>query len=170
MLDHLGWEMLWRLLSAAGLAGIVGLDRQLAGKAAGLRTHMMVGLGSAAFTTTAVELVATMPDADPTRIITGVATGIGFLGAGSIMKAGGEIEGITTAAGIWVVGAIGVACGLGAYTLALATTILAALILVILGRVSRRKSHAGTPIIHTDAARKREPDDVTEQGIHPSID
>ena len=112
------WEIVWRLSAASALAGIIGLDRELAGKAAGLRTHMMVGLGAAAFTSVAVGLIGDVSGTDPARMITGIATGIGFLGAGSIIKAGGEVEGITTAAGIWVVGAVGAACGVGAYPLA----------------------------------------------------
>jgi putative Mg2+ transporter-C (MgtC) family protein len=128
---HVNWKVFWELLWAAALAGVVGLDRELHNKSAGLRTHMIVGLGAAAFTSMGIDLIA----GDPSRIVTGVATGIGFLGAGCIMKSEAGVEGITTAAGIWVVGAIGAACGIGAYSLAISTTVLAAIILVLVARI-----------------------------------
>jgi putative Mg2+ transporter-C (MgtC) family protein len=145
------WEPVWELVCAAVLAGIVGVDRELQNKSAGLRTHMMVGVGAAAFTSAAVHAA---PD-DAARIITGVATGIGFLGAGSIMKSNTGVEGITTAAGVWVVGAVGAACGVGAYTLAVATTLLAALILALVGRLEHRM-------------RRGEASNVTENSGPPS--
>jgi putative Mg2+ transporter-C (MgtC) family protein len=79
-----------------------------------------------------------VPDAgnsDPTRIIQGVATGIGFLGAGSIIQKNGEVEGLTTAAGIWVLGAVGVSCGFGEYAIAIATAAISAVILALLGKI-----------------------------------
>jgi putative Mg2+ transporter-C (MgtC) family protein len=161
------WEILWRLSSGALLAGLIGLDREIAGKAAGLRTHMMVGLGAAAFTLAAVGLIGNIADTDPARTITGIATGIGFLGAGSIIKSGGEVEGVTTAAGIWVAGAVGAACGVGAYPLAVATTILAVLILVIVGRIEIRSKRRRT---QRAQSMIEEGGEVTEKGLAPSTD
>lgn len=131
-------DMLIRLLAAAGLALIVGLERELRGKAAGLRSHMLVSLGASAFIMTGLDIMfATAggdPSAriDPTRIVQGVIGGIGFLGAGSIIQSRGNIQGITTGASIWTAGAIGVACGIGNLALAGMVTILALVIMVVL--------------------------------------
>jgi putative Mg2+ transporter-C (MgtC) family protein len=124
-----------RLLVAAVLGGLVGYDRERLRKAAGLRTNILVSLGAAGFTLAAGAFVTEGSGADPTRIVTGVATGIGFLGAGSILRdKEGHVEGVTTAAGIWVVGAIGVACGGGFYVIAATITLLALFILAVLGK------------------------------------
>jgi len=131
-------DMLIRLLAAAGLALIVGLERELRGKAAGLRSHMLVSLGASAFIMTGLDIMfATAggdPSAriDPTRIVQGVIGGIGFLGAGSIIQSRGNVQGITTGASIWTAGAIGVACGIGNLALAGMLTILALVIMVVL--------------------------------------
>lgn len=122
-------------LGAAALAGaLVGWDREAHGKVAGLRTHMLVSLGAALFVVAAVQLSLKTAGAagvsvDTSRIIEGVATGIGFLGAGSIVKARQKVEGVTTAASIWVTGAIGAACGARLYLLAAAAAALALFIL-----------------------------------------
>lgn len=100
-----------RLLLAGLLGGLLGYDRERMGKAAGLRTHMLVAMGSALFVM--APMFAGMTQLD--RVVQGVVTGIGFLGAGAIMKRQSEadIQGLTTAAGVWMTAAIGVACGLG---------------------------------------------------------
>lgn len=122
-------------LGVAGVAGaLVGWDREVHHKAAGLRTHMLVSLGAALFVVVAVELSQKTAagagiSVDTTRIIEGVATGIGFLGAGAIVKAGHKVEGITTAASIWVTGAIGAACGARLYLLAAAAALIALFVL-----------------------------------------
>lgn len=134
-------DMLLRLTAAAGLAGVIGLDRELRGMAAGLRTHMLVALGAAAFLLVGLEILLATAEGDPsaridpTRIVEGVIGGIGFLGAGSIIRSGGTIQGITTGAAIWVAGAIGVACATGNIVLAAMVTGLAAIIVVGLGLV-----------------------------------
>ena len=136
-------EMAVRLLTAAGLALILGLERELRGKPAGLRSHMLVSLGACAFIMMGMHiLLATAvgdPSAqiDPTRIVQGVVGGIGFLGAGCIIQSRGNIQGITTGASIWISGAIGVACGIGTLALAGMVTLLALLIVVVLGRFER---------------------------------
>lgn len=111
-----------RLLVAFVLGGAVGWNRERLGKPAGLRTHMMVTLGACAFLIMGVEILASysrdyQTQLDPTRVLQGVVGGIGFLGAGSIIQSRGNVEGITTAATVWVAGAIGAGCGLGHFVL-----------------------------------------------------
>ena len=136
-------EMIMRLLAASGLALLLGLERELRGKAAGLRSHMMVSLGAAAFIMIGLDILFATSEGDanamidPTRIVQGVVGGIGFLGAGSIIQSRGNIQGITTGASIWISGAIGVACGLGTLVLASMVTALALIIVVVLGRLER---------------------------------
>jgi putative Mg2+ transporter-C (MgtC) family protein len=103
-----------RLLVAMVLGGIVGIERERAGRWAGLRTHMLVSLGSALLVISMTQLVDVESD-DISRVVQGIATGIGFIGAGSILKLPDErqIEGLTTAAGIWVTAAVGITAGLG---------------------------------------------------------
>ncbi|WP_295886209.1 MgtC/SapB family protein [uncultured Thiohalocapsa sp.] len=137
-------QMAIRLGAAVLLGLILGLEREVRGKAAGLRTHMLVALGSASFMLAGLEVMyataAGDPSAriDPTRVIEGVIGGIGFLGAGSIIRGSGSIEGITTGAGIWAAGSIGVACGFGNLILAGMVTGLALVIVVLLGLIERR--------------------------------
>ena len=124
-----------RLLMAMLLGGMIGYEREAAGKAAGLRTHMLVALGSAMFVL--VPLQAGMPLEDVSRVLQGIASGIGFLGAGAIIKLNREadIRGLTTAASIWMVAAIGVAAGMGRETTALIATVFTLVVLEILQRL-----------------------------------
>jgi putative Mg2+ transporter-C (MgtC) family protein len=120
-------ELVGRLILAAFLGFVIGLERELAGRPAGERTHALASLGAATF---AVISFKAFPGGDTARVAAGVVTGLGFLGAGMILKEQGpEIHGLTTAAGIWAVGAIGLAIGAGMYLLGIASTILVALIL-----------------------------------------
>jgi putative Mg2+ transporter-C (MgtC) family protein len=136
-------DLIVRLLMAAGLALVLGLERELRGKPAGLRSHMLVSVGSAAFIMIGLHILMTTADGDPSarvdpsRIVEGVIGGIGFLGAGCIIQSRGSIQGITTGASIWISGAIGVACGLGTLLLAGTVTALALIIMVVLGRFER---------------------------------
>jgi putative Mg2+ transporter-C (MgtC) family protein len=109
-----------RLLVAALLAGAVGLEREVHLKAAGFRTHMLVGLGSALFTVLSINAFG--PSTDPGRVSAQIVTGIGFLGAGAIFKEGATVRGLTTAAGLWTVAAIGMAAGAGSLLLAVVAT------------------------------------------------
>lgn len=135
-------RLLTRLLLAALLGGVLGYEREYKGKAAGLRTHMMVAMGAALFVL--VPQAGGMHIADMSRVIQGVVTGVGFLGAGAIIKrrsegrrrAEDQVEGLTTAAGIWMTAAIGVACGLGREVTALLATLLALLVLALLPHVA----------------------------------
>ncbi|MEO7199260.1 MAG: MgtC/SapB family protein [Dokdonella sp.] len=114
-----------RLLTAATLGGLLGMERESKGRAAGLKTHILVALGSALFVM--APLLAGIEPGDVTRVMQGIVSGIGFLGAGAIIKLerSERIEGLTTAAGIWMVAAIGMAAGMGMEILALATTLIA---------------------------------------------
>ena len=116
------------------LGTLVGWERQMGRKPAGLRTHVLVCLGSTMFTLLTVHATLAFggPSMDPTRIVHGVITGVGFLGAGSILRTTeGYVHGLTTAASIWMVAAIGTAVGVHAYSLAIVGTILALLVLEV---------------------------------------
>ena len=132
-----------RLLLAAILGGALGFEREQKGKSAGLRTHMLVALGSALFVFIPEQLG--MHVADISRVLQGVIAGIGFLGAGTIIKGKEEenVKGLTTAAGIWLTAAIGVATGMGREATAVLSTILALIILALVpkfaGLIERRK-------------------------------
>jgi putative Mg2+ transporter-C (MgtC) family protein len=132
-----------RLVLAALLGGLLGLERERRGKAAGLRTHMLVALGSALFVIAPLEAGAGA--ADLTRVIQGIATGIGFVGAGTILKQTeqGEVKGLTTAAGIWLTAAVGIAVGLGRLWLPVLGVLLSWLILSVLGRYEARLESDG---------------------------
>jgi putative Mg2+ transporter-C (MgtC) family protein len=122
------FDILVRLLMAALLGAGLGLEREVHGHPAGMRTHMLVALGSAVFTVLSIYGFPKMPDTaatDPSRISAQIVTGIGFLGAGAIIKYGTNIRGLTTAASLWVVASIGLAAGVGAYFLATAGTVIA---------------------------------------------
>ncbi len=124
----LSWlEALLRIAVAAGLGGIVGLERELDEKAAGLRTHLLVAVGSALFTLVGAYGFSDFPSrtVDPTRVAAQVVTGIGFLGAGLIFRQGFTIRGLTTAASLWLVAAIGMAAGAGFWKGAVIATIVA---------------------------------------------
>jgi putative Mg2+ transporter-C (MgtC) family protein len=122
-----------RVIAATVLGAIIGWERERIGKPAGLRTHMLVSLGSALFVVSAAE--AGMSIADLSRVIQGLAAGIGFIGGGAILKLPDEhqIEGLTTAAGIWLTAAVGVAVGLGRLGTALLSLVLGWLIVVGVG-------------------------------------
>jgi putative Mg2+ transporter-C (MgtC) family protein len=128
-------SLVTRLLTAMILGALVGAQRESIGKPAGLRTHMLVAMGSALFVLAPLE--AGMELDGISRVIQGLVTGIGFIGAGAILKLQEkrEIEGLTTAAGIWMTAAIGIAAGLGRWGLALVSTILTWITLSVIGKI-----------------------------------
>ena len=136
MTPEIEWvEIVARLALAAGLTGVIGLERELRERSAGLRTHMLVGVGSALFTIVSAYgwsdfVFGQGVTFDPTRVAAQIVTGIGFLGAGAIIRQGFSVRGLTTAAGLWVVAAIGMAAGAGYYSAALIGT---GVVLVALG-------------------------------------
>ncbi len=126
-----------RLLMAALLGGILGFEREHRGKAAGIKTHMLVAVGSALFVL--IPQQAGLSEAELSRVVQGIIAGIGFLGAGAILKKGADekdLKGLTTAAGIWLTSAIGVAAGLGRESSAILCTLLALIILLIVPRIA----------------------------------
>ena len=129
-----------RLIAAALLGGVIGLERQQRHKSAGLRTHILVSLGSCLVMLISYKLYAGvqgLTNADPARLAAQVVSGIGFLGAGTIMKEGLTIKGLTTAASLWVVAGVGLAVGAGYYVGAVTTTVLSVLALTYLPRFER---------------------------------
>ena len=119
------YQILMRLLVAAIAGGLIGLEREALHKPAGVRTHMLVSLGAALFVLATLSIIP----GEVGRIMAGVATGIGFLGAGTIFRSKDHVKGLTSAASIWAVAAIGLTVGGGQYVLAIAATILVILVL-----------------------------------------
>jgi putative Mg2+ transporter-C (MgtC) family protein len=135
-------QLVMRMLLAALLGGLLGLERELKGKSAGIRTHMLLCLGSAMFIVVPVQ--AGMDNEALSRIIQGLLAGVGLLCAGSILKSQGDeqIYGLTTAAGLWLTTAIGVAAGMGREATAVLATLLALGILALEGPLSRLRKPA----------------------------
>jgi putative Mg2+ transporter-C (MgtC) family protein len=131
-------RVLIRMTAAALLGAVVGFERERSGKPAGLRTHMLVSLGTALFVIACLE--SGMSSEGMSRVVQGLATGIGFLGAGAILKLTEQkdIKGLTTAAGIWMTAALGVAAGLGRWGSAAVGVVMIWIILSVLDRVDER--------------------------------
>lgn len=130
-------RVILRLLIAAALGGILGYEREQHGKPAGMRTHMLVAIGSALFVLIAQQ--SRLSPGDIGRVLQGLIAGIGFLGAGTIIKgqSADEIHGLTTAAGIWLTAAIGVAAGMGRESTAILSTVLALIVLSVVPKITR---------------------------------
>lgn len=127
------FELLLRCAAAALLAGVIGWDRQEANKPAGIRTHMLVGAGAALFAAASILILGDAWEADgrgdAVRIPAGIVAGVGFLGAGAILRTGERVRGLTTAAGIWVTAAIGLLVGSGFWLLGVGATVLVVVII-----------------------------------------
>lgn len=137
------WVVFHRLVVTALLAGWIGYERERHGRAAGLRTHILVALGSCLVMLTALDLMETLAGrvvVDPTRMAAQVISGIGFLGAGTILRFQTSVRGLTTAASVWVAAGIGLAVGSGFVIGAALTTLLVLLVLVVLSRWEWRMS------------------------------
>ena len=139
MTIDLGLElsMIVSLFGAAVLGALIGLEREIHEHPAGMRTHLLVSLGSAGFTVLSIHAFAA-PGADPARVAAQIVTGVGFLGAGAILKEGATIRGLTTAASLWAVAAVGMAAGAAAWGVAIATTLIVVFSLWPLGLLTRR--------------------------------
>ena len=147
----MNYELILRIFVAALLGGAIGLEREYRDKAAGFRTHFLVALGSALFMLVSQfgfeSILATQVNTrlDPSRIAAQVVSGIGFIGAGTIIFQKNAVRGLTTAAGVWVTAAIGLACGSGMYLLSVTATVLVLLGLeafnYFLHRFDKKKSH-----------------------------
>jgi putative Mg2+ transporter-C (MgtC) family protein len=155
-----------RLVLAVVMGGLVGIEREIHGRAAGLRTHILVSLGAALFMITSIlvsdRYASLGSQVDPSRIAAGVVTGIGFLGAGAIIRFGASIRGLTTAASIWAVAAIGLAVGAGFYEAAITGTLLV-IVVLFLSRLEERmelKRHGKRLEVQVSPQRK---EDVKEE-------
>jgi len=133
-------RMLIRVVVAVVLGGLVGIQRERAGKPAGVRTHMLVCLGTAVVVLACAGM-GMQQDAQ-SRVIQGIVTGVGFIGAGSILKLSHErdIQGLTTAAGLWMTAAIGIACGVGTIGIALLSAVLTVILLALAGVIERSEA------------------------------
>lgn len=137
-----------RLVAAAVLGMVIGIDRELRDIPAGLRTHMLVAIAAAVFMVLTFELVGQLGvdgslSIDPSRVIQAITAGVAFLAAGSIIQARGRVHGLTTGAGLWLAGAVGTACGIGAYAIAVIAAILGFIIVSLLRRVERKLPRSG---------------------------
>jgi putative Mg2+ transporter-C (MgtC) family protein len=153
-------EILVRLFLATILSALVGMEREFHRKPAGLRTNVIVGMGSCLFTIVsvrAVDLFPTVQSIDPTRIAAQIVTGIGFLGAGTILfeKDRSSVVGLTTAATLWVVAAIGTAIGMGLYVEAIAGTVLIFFTFMVLSRVVNEVRKRSNGYNGNDTAREK---------------
>lgn len=136
-------DMIGRILLASLLGGLIGLEREIHGRPAGFRTHLLVSLGSCLFVATSLEFYRLYGNfsgvgpvgVDPGRVAAQVVTGIGFLGAGAIIREGASIRGLTTAACLWIAAAIGLACGSGLFIISLVVTTISLATLLLLKRV-----------------------------------
>lgn len=144
MAESLHLELLVQLLLAALLGGAIGIEREISGKPAGLRTNILICVGATLFTVLSFRLAGR--GGDPGRVAAQILTGVGFIGAGTILHTRGSVTGLTSAATIWVVSAIGMAIGSAAYVEAVGTTLLVMLVLAGLGFVeayiARRATHS----------------------------
>ena len=131
-MNMIDWEWILRLLLAGFLGGLIGLEREMRAKGAGIRTHFIVALGSALFMIISMYAFEGTDKFDSSRVAAGVVSGIGFIGGGVIIFQRNVIRGITTAAGMWVAAAIGLACGAAMYPLAAAATLITLLVLELL--------------------------------------
>jgi putative Mg2+ transporter-C (MgtC) family protein len=139
------YELLLKILLAATLGGIIGLEREWSQKGAGLRTNILIAIGSTLITLMSQSIAELGKIGDPGRLTAQIVTGIGFIGTGAIIQARFAVHGLTTAATIWTTAAIGITVGLGFHSLALAVTVLVVLVLSLFQLVSRsmEKSRKG---------------------------
>jgi putative Mg2+ transporter-C (MgtC) family protein len=165
----LPWQvLLLRLGGATLLCGLVGLEREVQGRPAGLRTHILVGLASTVYTLIMVELVSradSYPDiarVDPIRIVEAVTGGVAFLAAGLIVFTGDKVRGLTTGAGLWLSAAIGLSVGLGLWPLAGLTTILSLMVIHMLGRLEQKAGH-GAPDYYGSRTEGADDDETSDR-------
>ena len=135
------WETLGRIILSVVLSGIIGVEREFRQKGAGLRTHILVGLGSTLIVLTSLYIFDTYKSIaifDPTRMISGIVTGIGFLCAGTIIQADSRVMGLTSAAVLWIVSGVGIAVGAGHYEAAVFVSLIVFFVLVVLRSFEQR--------------------------------
>lgn len=168
--ETIGWTqsetplylMIFRLLLAAALGAAIGFEREVRHRAAGLRTHILICLAAALFTTIAFEIFHTVRQledramGDPIRAIEAVTAGVAFLGAGAIFRSSDGVRGLTTGAGMWLAAAVGVACATGYYAIALMVTTLAVIVLSVLHTFEKA-------VINEKAEESGEPPDMADR-------
>ncbi|HSM57197.1 MAG TPA: MgtC/SapB family protein [Candidatus Sulfomarinibacteraceae bacterium] len=152
VMQSFGWENAGQITLAAILGGIIGIEREWRGRSAGFRTNILIALGSCLFTILSIEgfPLGDSNARDSARIAAQIVSGVGFLGAGALIQTRHRTKGMTTAATIWLVAAIGMAVGTGAYFLAIFTTLLTAAVLQLLLPVSRLVEHERRVHKHDD--------------------
>jgi putative Mg2+ transporter-C (MgtC) family protein len=140
-IQQIHWDLMLRILVGSGLGAVIGYERDLHGRPAGLRTHMLVALASSTFMVISTHFVylqhygkEDLVNVDASRIAASIVTGMGFLAGGAIMRTGISVQGLTTAAALWLVGSIGMASGAGMYVIAVFVTILGVVALTLLRR------------------------------------
>lgn len=134
-------ELIWKIVLTITLCSLIGGEREIRRKGAGLRTHILVGVGSALIVLTSFHVFELYKDVtlvDPTRMITGIVTGVGFLCAGAIIRGGNHVYGLTTAATLWIVSCIGMAVGAGQYFAATLFTVVCFLVLVFVRHLEKK--------------------------------
>ena len=156
--SELGIDVIFvRLIAATLLGGIIGFEREYLARPAGMRTHILVALAAATFAVVTLELMLHakaqgVTSTDPIRVIEAVTAGVAFLAAGTIIFSRGEVHGLTTGASLWLAGAIGVACGIGYYFIAILATVLAFFVLTVLRWVaSAMPKKEPPPVVDADA-------------------
>ncbi len=156
-----------RIVVAAVLGGMIGLERDRRGRPAGLRTHMIVALAAASYMVVSTQFIehqhygpGERVDVDVSRIAASIVTGIGFLGGGAIMRNGLNVLGLTTAAGLWLVGAIGMASGSGMYSTAVFVTLLGLVALAVLRRFEDKDDNIDVRRVHVELRAATSLDDV----------
>ncbi len=148
------------IILAVVFGAAIGLEREISGKAAGLRTNVLICLGAAVFTIISKQMAVGTVDS-LTRIAAGVVAGVGFLGAGAIIVDRGGVHGLTTAATIWLVASIGMACGAGFYSLAVISTFIAILVLMGLGQLEKSLGRYGRK--HKPQSSSDEQDETSQK-------
>jgi len=139
-------DLALRLLLASLFGGLIGFEREIQGRAAGLRTHILVCMGSALIMLCSIyscQIDSAVGSYDPSRIAAGVVTGLGFLGGGTILRYGASVKGLTTAASLWTVGGIGLAVGSGFYSAASIATAIVLITLAFVSKFERKLSAKG---------------------------
>lgn len=143
------WEIFFRMVMACIFAFAIGFDREYRGRPAGLRTNMLTALAASAFALIAIEMIHAMGDEsektqlDPIRVVEAVTAGVAFLAAGTIIQSRGDVKGLTTGAGMWLSGAIGLACGAGFLAVGFIATLLAVFILIPLDMIEEHLPSKG---------------------------
>jgi putative Mg2+ transporter-C (MgtC) family protein len=166
-LQSFSWIDAAKISLAALLGAILGLERVWGGHPAGLRTNMVISISSCVFTIMSIEgfpLKGTSQDTS--RVAAQIVTGVGFLGAGALLQSKGHIRGLTTAATIWLVAAIGMAVGTGAYFIAVFTTLLATILLILLAPISSHLEHGARQRVKRLQAQQKEAGEEVQEESH----